>query len=58
MFAYLKSPYVIMISGVITPHPVSQLTKFWVLLRLPDDGYQQPKYVAVDWCHEYVLECV
>ena len=26
-------------------------------MRLPDDGCLQPKLVAVDWCHEYVLVC-
>jgi len=37
-----------MISVVITIHIVSLFTKFWMLLRLPDDGRQQPKHVAVD----------
>ena len=37
-----------MISGVIRPQNVSQFTKFCVLVRLPDDGCQQPKHVAVD----------
>jgi len=46
----LNACYVILISGVITPHTVSQFTKFWVLVRLPDGDCQQPKHVAVDWC--------
>ena len=36
-----------MISVVITLHTVSQFTEFCVLVRLPDDGCQQTKYVAV-----------
>jgi hypothetical protein len=50
----LKSRYVIMIWGVITVHTVSRFTE---LVRLPDNGCQQPKHVAVDWCHVYVLVC-
>jgi hypothetical protein len=58
-FHILKSRSVIMISGVITVHTVSQFTEFSVLVRLPDDGCQQSKHVAVDWCHVrvYVLVC-
>ena len=37
-----------MISGVIMLHTVSQFTEFCVLVRLTDDGCQQPKHVAVD----------
>jgi len=37
-----------MILGVLTPHTVSQFTEFCVLVRLPDDGCQHPKHVAVD----------
>jgi len=44
-------------SGVITPNTVSQFTKFWVLVWLLGDSCQQPKHVAVDWCHVYVLVC-
>ena len=37
-----------MISGVITLHTVSQFTEFCVLVRLPGDGCQQPKHVALN----------
>jgi len=49
MFASIKTCYIIIISGV--------LTLLWVLVRLPDDGCQQPKHVAEYWCHVYVLVC-
>ena len=45
-----------MISGVTTPYTVSQFTEFWVLVRITDDGWLQPKHVAVDWCH--VCVCI
>ena len=50
----LKACYVIMTSGVITAHNLSQFTTFWVLVRLLHDGCQQPKHVAVDWYMQVV----
>jgi len=58
MFAHLKILlYYYDINRVITLHNVSQFTEFWVSVRLTDDGCQQPKHVAVDWCQVYVLVC-
>jgi len=55
-FHILKDCNVI-ISGAIMLHTLSQFTEFCVLMRVPDCGCQQPKHVAVDWCHVYVFVC-